>query len=106
MTLYELLYAIHPRYGTNDHRIEHRVDYLPWPLCDGHGSAGRMGQLVRLIPLASAARRWYEDEDCVPPLGALPLWQVNWASSAVSHHFWASGGLGRGGAAELTAAWL
>lgn len=71
-SLYELLYAIHQRYGTTIIIVEHRVDYLLPYVTDM--VVLKEGQLVTADTFAAAARTMYEDEELRPLVPA--LWQV------------------------------
>ena len=71
-SLYELLYAIHQRYGTTIIVVEHRVDYLLPYVTDM--VVLKEGQLVTADTFAAAARTMYEDEELRPLVPA--LWQV------------------------------
>ena len=71
-SLYELLYAIHQRYGTTIIVVEHRVDYLLPYVTDM--VVLKEGQLVTADTFAVAARTMYEDEELRPLVPA--LWQV------------------------------
>ena len=71
-SLYELLYAIHKRYGTTIIVVEHRVDYLLPYVTDM--VVLKEGQLVTADTFAAAARTMYEDEELRPLVPA--LWQV------------------------------
>ena len=71
-SLYELLYAIHQRYGTTIVVVEHRVDYLLPYVTDM--IVLKEGQLVTASAYEEAARAMYEDEELRPLVPA--LWQV------------------------------
>ena len=71
-SLYELLYAIHQRYGTTIVVVEHRVDYLLPYVTDM--IVLKEGQLVTASAYEEAARAMYEDEELRPLVPA--LWQI------------------------------
>ena len=70
--LYELLYAIHKRYGTTIIVVEHRVDYLLPYVTDM--VVLKEGRLVTAAAFEAAARAMYIDEELRPLVPA--LWQV------------------------------
>lgn len=71
-SLYELLYALHQRYGMTIVVVEHRVDYLLPYVTDM--IILKEGQLVTASVYEEAARTMYEDKELRPLVPT--LWQI------------------------------